>query len=247
MQEVVKKGRCGNAGAPEKEMGGAAAPTKIATILTICDRIMISDPDRPPLRANQSHLFTPQQSEARPLLLDNILEEVLRRVLTFVASDFKSLARLCYASRRWLLLAANDMIWHAMFLARWAAPVSLAESPNIPDRSQMMTIVATESIRKIDISSGCSVLAADVLWKTLFRDCTALAWLLYRRKGRLKLGNSRRIRGICIDAYSIVTAPNDGIQIWDCATQNYVWTPRRFRERSFQCCLTQRHNCGQHS
>ncbi|KAI9328229.1 hypothetical protein DFJ73DRAFT_766046 [Zopfochytrium polystomum] len=182
MQEVVKKGRCGNAGVPEKEMGGAATPTKIASISTIDNRKMISDPDCPPLRANQSRLFTPQQSEARPRLLDNILKEVLRRILTFVASDVKSLARLCCASRRWLLLAADDMTWRAMFLAHWAAPVSLAESPNIPNRSQMMSIVAAESIRKIDIRSGCSVLAADLLWKTLF--ATALPSVGYRTDGK---------------------------------------------------------------
>ncbi|KAI9366935.1 peptidase S8/S53 domain-containing protein [Zopfochytrium polystomum] len=92
---------------------------------------------------------------AHPFLIDNIPEEVLFRMITYVASD------------RWSLRAADDAIWSAMFLALWAAPVSLAESPSILDRGQATPVVATEAaVREID-AGGVSI--AYVHWKTLPR------------------------------------------------------------------------------
>ncbi|KAI9344496.1 WD40-repeat-containing domain protein [Zopfochytrium polystomum] len=142
-----------------------------------------------------------------------------------VASDVKSLARLSRASKLWSLRTSHDTIWQPMFLARWAAPVSLAKSPNILDRGQAMTINATEAAREIEGRSNGGVSIAEIPWKTLFRDRSALAsFQRFAKASKLNDKHSSTVRCICIDAYSIVTAADDGVKIWDRATRNCVRT-----------------------
>ncbi|KAI9345505.1 WD40-repeat-containing domain protein [Zopfochytrium polystomum] len=186
---------------------------------------LIADPDyRPSL--NQPHpppQYQHQHQSARSFL-DTMPEEVLYRVLLHLATaDFKSLARLSCASRRWSLRASSDSLWRALFLARWATPVPLADSPNILDRGQT-------SIQNGGGGGGERVAStiAQVPWKTFFRDRSALASFRSRarkRAGRLKDGHLSVVRGICVDAYSIVTAADDGkVKVWNRATKKCVLT-----------------------
>ncbi|KAI9327835.1 WD40-repeat-containing domain protein [Zopfochytrium polystomum] len=178
--------------------------------------IMIADRDRllpaPPRSPSLAH----SQLDAMP-------EEVLQRVLTYLASDcdFKSLARLCCASRHWAHRASDDKIWRATFLARWAMPVPLADSPNILDRGQTTSKKIGAGRRGVSISS--------VPWKTLVRDRSALSSFRSRLRTRpgenLKDRHLLAVRAICIDAYSIVTGGSDAlVKIWDRATRKCVNT-----------------------
>ncbi|KAI9359585.1 WD40-repeat-containing domain protein [Zopfochytrium polystomum] len=173
-------------------------------------------PQHPPRPRRQ-----PQHNAMQPSL-ESMPEEVLFRVLKFLqlSSDFKSLARLCRVSRRWSLRAADDRIWRPIFLARWAPPVSLADSPNILDRGQTTRKVRADR-RRVPIAS--------VPWKTLFRDRTALAG--FRSRVRTRTGDSLKgthahfVHAICVDAYSIVTASQDGkVKIWERSTRKCVRT-----------------------
>ncbi|KAI9325208.1 WD40-repeat-containing domain protein [Zopfochytrium polystomum] len=182
---------------------------------------MIADGQDPPAvaqtRPPPSDLSRPhgqQQHEPahpRPLSLEAMPEEILHRVLLCVASDVKSLASLSRASKFWSRRAAADgTLWRAMFLARWNAPVSLADSPNILDRGQPTT-TRNET--------------TPVLWKKLFRDRRDLArFRLGASTGKLKGPDFKIVRGICVDAFSIVTADDNGAQIWDRATRKCVRT-----------------------
>ncbi|KAI9328232.1 hypothetical protein DFJ73DRAFT_127666 [Zopfochytrium polystomum] len=172
-------------------------------------------PAQTPLPAPPRSLSA-QHEPSHPLFLEDLPEVVLRRVLMCVASNVKSLARLSRASKLWSLRTSHDTIWQPMFLARWAAPVSLAKSPNILDRGQAMTINATEADREIEGRSDGGVSVAEVPWKTLFRDRSALAsFQRLAKASKLNDKHSSTVRCICIDAYSIVTAADDGVKIWD--------------------------------
>ncbi|KAI9328041.1 WD40-repeat-containing domain protein [Zopfochytrium polystomum] len=176
-----------------------------------------AEPAEPARRSMHS-----QHQPAR-MLLDEMPEEILHRMLLYLAFDYKSLARLCCASRRWFL--RSEKIWRAMFLARWALPVSLSVSPNVLDRGKTMAAATAEvGVEARRICGGSS--AAEVPWKTLFRDRSALAsFRAPQRKSRLKDGHSSFVTAICVDAFSIVTAAGDGkVKIWDRATKKCLQT-----------------------